>query len=81
MTKDMEFARLKWCCRRGMKELDVLLERYLENCYRMATAEERLAFTELLELPDPELASFLLGRTSPEKPRMVNVVERIRESN
>ena len=77
----MEFARLKWCCRRGMKELDVLLERYLDNCYHRATSEERLAFKELLELPDPELASFLLGRTAPKEPRMVNVVERIRTPN
>ena len=55
-------ARLRWRCRRGLKELDVLLERYLAERWPAATAEERAGFEALLELPDPELAALLLGQ-------------------
>jgi len=53
--------RLLWRCRRGMKELDLLLESYLRGRYGRASAADRRAFERLLELPDPELADCLLG--------------------
>lgn len=55
-------ARLRWRCRRGLKELDVLLERYLAQRFLKASAEERSRFAALLELPDPELAALCLGQ-------------------
>jgi succinate dehydrogenase flavin-adding protein (antitoxin of CptAB toxin-antitoxin module) len=48
-----------------MKELDVLLERYLRTEWPASTAEEKVLFEQLLELPDPELAAYLLGHVSP----------------
>jgi antitoxin CptB len=54
-------GRLAWRCRRGMKELDLLLREYLDQHWAGATSAERDAFARLLELPDPELASYLLG--------------------
>ncbi len=59
--------RLRWRCRRGMRELDVLLTRYLERDYPGASSHERSLFAELLELQDPELASYLLvGEPAPD---------------
>ena len=55
-----ENSELRWQCRRGMRELDVLLERYLDNCYGAASAEEKSAFSELLSLQDPALGAYLL---------------------
>ena len=52
--------RLCWRCRRGTRELDLLLSRYLENDYDRARPEERAAFEKLLELPDPELYRLLI---------------------
>ena len=43
-----------------MRELDILLERYLGQCYADATETEKAAFLSLLELSDPELAGYLL---------------------
>ena len=54
-------GRLTWRCRRGMKELDLLLREYLDQHWSAATSADRDAFARLLELPDPELASYLLG--------------------
>jgi antitoxin CptB len=72
---DPHLSRLRWRCRRGMRELDVVLSRYLEGDYPLAAAEERRAFEALLELQDPDLLSFLIGRTTlPADPQMAHVL-------
>ena len=60
-----ETSKLRWRCRRGMRELDVLLERYLRERWPVASAPLRQAFAAVLELPDPDLAAYLLGRQAP----------------
>ncbi|MEO0421658.1 MAG: succinate dehydrogenase assembly factor 2 [Pseudomonadota bacterium] len=56
-------ARLRWRCRRGMRELDVVLSRYLDQHYGAAPHAQQAAFESLLELSDPELFDLLRGRT------------------
>lgn len=53
--------RLRWLCRRGMKELDVLLTGYLDTRYAHASEDERLAFETLLDQDDPVLWAWLVG--------------------
>ncbi len=57
-----EDSRLRWLCRRGMKELDLVMTRYLDTQYSQASETEKESFRELLELPDPDLYSLLLKR-------------------
>jgi antitoxin CptB len=60
-----DWNRLRWrACRRGMKELDVLFQRYLDGDWAAAPPDERAAFVRLLDLPDPELAALCLGRAT-----------------
>ena len=73
-----EYSRLRWCCRRGMRELDELLARYLEGEYRQASASDRAAFARILELQDPEIFGYLLGGEIPEEAPLRHVVARIR---
>jgi len=56
-----ELARLKWQCRRGTKELDFLLNRYLETGYLLADQGERDLFVELLGMEDDVLVGVLMG--------------------
>jgi len=63
--RDLDNGRLRWRCRRGMKELDVLLGRWLGECHTAASSEQRAAFERFLDLPDPEMARYLLGREEP----------------
>ncbi|WP_333877338.1 FAD assembly factor SdhE [Methylobacter sp.] len=56
-----ELARLRWQCRRGTKELDFLLNRYLDTGYLAADQRERELFVELLGFEDDELLTILLG--------------------
>jgi antitoxin CptB len=58
---EADARRLLWRCRRGMKELDVLLERFARSYLAAAGGGERELFARFLELPDPLLAEYLLG--------------------
>lgn len=72
-----EHAKLYWRCRRGMKELDFLMLRYLEQTYGGASADEQRIFRELLELQDPDLFAYLIGRSIPADPAVADVVRKI----
>jgi antitoxin CptB len=61
-----EKGRLRWQCRRGMKELDTVLLRFLEHDYEQSEQRFRDAFCRILEMPDPQIFDFLLGRQTPE---------------
>ncbi|WP_069469872.1 FAD assembly factor SdhE [Candidatus Marithrix sp. Canyon 246] len=52
--------KLKWRCRRGMKELDVLLTQYLEQNYDKASKKQQQAFENLLKLSDYDLYALLI---------------------
>lgn len=63
--RDPTQARLKWQCRRGMKELDVLLGRWLESRWTAADDARRRSFEWLLEQPDANLVDWLIGGSRP----------------
>jgi antitoxin CptB len=74
---DAARARLQWRCRRGMKELDLLLGAWLERRWPAAGPELRHSFHWLLEQPDPEIAAWLLGGTRPPDRRHAALVDDI----
>jgi antitoxin CptB len=73
-----ELSRLRWRCRRGMRELDVVLVSYLDNEYPTATPAHQAAFARLLECPDPDLLDYLTRRAVPPDPDLNDVVSAIR---
>ena len=72
-----EVSRLRWQCRRGMRELDELLIGYLESRYPIADDDEKAAFQTVLELPDPELNGYLLQRHTPSSESVADVIKLI----
>ncbi|MGF1527736.1 MAG: succinate dehydrogenase assembly factor 2 [Candidatus Competibacterales bacterium] len=70
-------SKLRWQCRRGMRELDVLLLNYLERRFDAAPALEQRIFEQLLELPDPELFGYVTGRQIPADPAIQDLVHRL----
>jgi antitoxin CptB len=72
-----DLGRLRWRCRRGMKELDVLLTRYVEEHYAGASPAAQRAFLELLEAPDPVIYGYCMGQSHPPTPILRAVIERI----
>ena len=69
-------GQLRWRCRRGMKELDVLLARYMDDHFCNAPTQEQLAFRQLLETEDTILYSYCLGSEQP-PPQFATLMERI----
>ena len=63
-----------------MKELDVLLERYVRSWLSNASSEERQTLTRLLELPDPLLADYLFGHTPATEPHLARLVAAIQDT-
>lgn len=72
-----DLSKLKWRCRRGTKELDTLTGRYLDKFYLNASKDEQCAFSQLLEMQDPELHAILTRDTQPEDPLMISIVDKI----
>lgn len=72
-----ENPRLRWLCRRGMKELDVLLEHYLAHEHDKAPEAERNAFRALLECQDPVLWDYVMERDQPQDEEQLNVVRKL----
>ena len=75
---DTPLARLRWRCRRGTKELDALYGWWLENRYAEADADTRAAFEELLEVQDPDLWDWTIGRGSAPRSDWQAIIDDIR---
>jgi antitoxin CptB len=60
-----ELNKLRWRCRRGMRELDMVFDRFLVEDHPALDEEGRTRFLALLEVTDPELYDWLLGRVAP----------------
>jgi len=64
-TEDVR--RLRWQCRRGLLELDILFRRFLDRHYRGLSASERSTFRKLLTAPDAVLLAWVQGQQTPPK--------------
>ncbi|PTQ81759.1 succinate dehydrogenase assembly factor 2 [Nitrosomonas ureae] len=57
-----EFERARWRCRRGMLELDIVLQRFMDQNYRQLDEAGLLQFERLLALPDNDLWDLISGK-------------------
>jgi succinate dehydrogenase flavin-adding protein (antitoxin of CptAB toxin-antitoxin module) len=57
-----EADRIRWHCRRGMLELDLVLAAFLERHFESLGPRSLATLRKLLELPDPELFDLVMGR-------------------
>lgn len=75
-----ELARVHWQCRRGMLELDLMLQPFVERHYAQLNDIQRQALHTLLGYPDQQLLELLLGHGVPHDKDVANVAEQIRAS-
>ncbi len=68
---------MRWRCRRGMRELDVLLMAFLDQRYASLGDEAQQAFESLLSLPDPDILDLLSGRARAQDAALRDVVEQL----
>lgn len=71
----MEYNRLLWASRRGMLELDLVLQPFLENHYASLSQENKARFWRLLEAEDQDLFVWFMRRSEPEDEDLRQIVQ------
>jgi len=71
-------AKITWQCRRGMLELDLVLNPFIQSGLDKLDEQQIQLFETLLEQADPVLYSWLMGSTQPEDEELASLVEHIR---
>jgi len=74
---DPEIKRLRWRCRRGMRELDQLMLRYLDQRFQQAPTKERNVFLRLLDSEDDKLWAWFMGREQPGDAELHDLIQTI----
>jgi antitoxin CptB len=76
----MEKNRLLWASRRGMLELDLILQPFVENIYPTLSVDDQTLYEKLLEEQDQDLFAWFLKRQDPETPELLRIVSIIRNA-
>lgn len=78
--RTMDKNRLFWASRRGMLELDIILQTFLENTYDQLKPAEQSLYQHLLGCEDQDLFAWLMGREEPEDKDTATIIAIIRDS-
>ncbi len=71
-------SRLRWKCRRGMREMDILMGRFLDRGYDGLDEAGRAAFERLLDLPDQDILQWLWSGDDPADPQLADLMRQMR---
>ena len=77
-TTHGELGKLRWHCRRGLLELDLILEKFVARHLEQLDAGQMTVFKELLAFPDNDLFDMVMGRMAVPDARYVAVLELLR---
>ena len=75
-----ELERARWRCRRGLLELDIVLQRFMDRHYAQLGAAELQQFDALLDLPDNDLWDMITTRKELEDKSLQAVLRQLQES-
>jgi antitoxin CptB len=73
---DVEYTRLRWQCRRGMLELDIILLGFFDHYFKELDVSDQDAFVRLLDRPDTSLYAWFLGYEAPPA-ELLPIIQRI----
>ena len=73
-------SSLRWHCRRGMLELDLLLNGFLDNVYTRLSADEKAQFQLMLDYPDQTLFDLLMGNMKSSDRDVHHLVHKINQN-
>ena len=76
---DADLRRLRWRCRRGMRELDQLMVRWLDARFAVADERERALFVRLLDSEDDKLWAWFMAREAPDDAELADFVAAVRD--
>jgi antitoxin CptB len=72
--------RLKWKSRRGLLELDIVLDRFWKAAGTTMDAGEAAALERLLAMPDNDLLDLVMGRAETPEAHLRTVLDKLRAS-
>ncbi len=75
-----EFERARWRCRRGLLELDIVLQRFMDQYYRQLDQHGLEQFERLLSLPDNDLWDLITARQVTADDNLQQIVELLQKS-
>ena len=73
-------ARLLWRCRRGIKEMDIILQEFINVSYDQLNDEDKNAFSKLLDEQDLDILNWIIGKDKPANDRLANIINIIKTS-
>ncbi len=76
----LDETRLRWQCRRGMLELDLMLETFVEKRYADLPLKSKHAFHQLLKCQDQFLLDYLMGQDVPTDKDVADVAKQVRDA-
>lgn len=74
-------SRLRWRCRRGMLELDILLNDFLDNTHTSLNDDQKVLFDIMLDYPDQVLLDLLMGNMLASNQSINGIVHLINSHN
>jgi antitoxin CptB len=77
MVTDEEFNRISWASRRGMLELDLVLQPFVARRYRHLSDQDRHRYQQLMLSEDQDLFAWFLRREQPEDPEIKAIVNEV----
>ncbi|MBJ40844.1 MAG: hypothetical protein CMD84_01000 [Gammaproteobacteria bacterium] len=76
----MHTSKLKWKCRKGVRELDILLSKYIETSYDLLSSKEKDIFIEFIEKDTYEILDILMNKKNVNN-KFLNIVEALKSLN
>ncbi|MBA4740005.1 MAG: succinate dehydrogenase assembly factor 2 [Burkholderiales bacterium] len=74
-----EMDRMRWSCRRGLLELDLVLQRFLSEEYPLLDSKQKETFGRLLGIPDNDLLDLAMGRADTTDEAFGEIVQLMRK--
>lgn len=77
---DDDRSRLLWRCRRGIREMDIVLQTFLNQSYDTLSDTDKNTFAQLLDEADLDILNWIMGKGEPENDGIKNIIALIRQS-
>ena len=77
---EIELKRRRWRSRRGLLELDIIIERFLNSDFDTLSYEELAAYRELLTWEDNDLLDLVNAKVEADVPHLQPIIDRLRRA-
>jgi antitoxin CptB len=75
-----DHSRILWRCRRGIQELDILFQGFIDQHYDQLLPEEQHVLENLLDQADPDILSWIMGTSEPPTNEFNRIISLIRDT-